>query len=470
MPSMMPAVQRRTQGTSMNTMRKRGWQWWTLSGIALMAVSMIAVQRHQHRPHDIVTEQLGVLHDYPAWWWQRGMVILFSSGQGWLEDDKAAARAFSHRGYRVLGVDSAVFMSTHRHDASCLYLPGLIEATSRDQQQQSGMKSYQLPALVGHQEGATLAYVAQLQAPPLALSAVVALNPTPLLPLNTPFCDHTLAGTSAGGQTVRAESPGTTAPLRVWVDARANAASEQFAAAINAGLITMMRDDAAPFRSYRAALADVEAESKRSPVADLPLVEVLPQHMQGKAFTIFYSGDGGWRDLDQTLSDVLAHRGMPVVGVDTLNYYWHEKNPQQSAQDLARIIRYYQQQWHRQQVVLVGFSFGANVLPFIYNHLPDDMKNDVVRLSLLSPERTTAFSVDPSAWLHIHRDGGKVAIAPQLMSVPARRVQCIYGREERGDSLCTVPQLSEIQVISKPGGHHFDENYDHLADEVLAGL
>lgn len=454
----------------MNRIFKAKWPWWALLGVVLTAIVVIAVQTYQHRSRQLVTHELGVLHDYPAWWWQRGMVIMMSSGQGWRDADAAAARAFSRRGYRVLGVDTAAFMSAHRHDASCLYLPGLIESVSRDQQKQSGMTAYQLPALLGYQEGATLAYITQLQAPPLALSAVVALNPAPALPLMTMFCDHPPGSLSDRGQVVRAESPGSAAPLRVWVDGRASAASEQFAAAINAGLTTMAHDHAALFSGYHAALADIDAERKRSPVADLPLVEVLPQRMEGKVFSIFYSGDGGWRDLDQTLSGVLADRGMPVVGVDTLHYYWHEKDPQQSAQDLARVIHHYQQQWHRQQVMLIGFSFGANVMPFLYNRLPDDIKKDIVRVSLLSPERTTAFSVDPSAWLHIHRDSGKVAIAPELTQVPAQLVQCIYGREEAADSLCTLPHVSAINVINKPGGHHFDENYDRLADEVLAGL
>jgi type IV secretory pathway VirJ component len=254
------------------------------------------------------------------------------------------------------------------------------------------------------------------------------------------------------------------------VSAEADATSRQFAAVINTGVTPLAADGTSLLGFYRLALADIDAARQRSPVADLPLVEVLPQHMTTDAFAILYSGDGGWRDLDQTLAGVLANDGMPVVGVDTLNYYWHEKTPEQSAEDLARVIRHYQQQWHRQQVVLIGFSFGANVLPFLYNRLPNDLKGSVVRMSLLSPERSTAFSVDPSAWLHIHRDKGKLPIAPELAKLPAQRVQCIYGQEESSDSLCVLPDSAATNVVKKPGGHHFDGNYEQLARDVTAGL
>jgi len=471
---MMPVVRFQSQGKVMGRVirTKHLWWWlgWGLTMVMLLTVCTLATQSYLHKPQHLITSELGELHDYPAWWWQRGMVVMWSSARGWQAGDEVAAREFAHRGFRVLGVDTAAFVSAHQHDASCLYLPGLIEAVSRDQQKKSGITAYQLPALLGHGEGATLAYLTQLQAPPLALSGVVALNPTATLPINTPLCDHPALAVLSNAQTVRVEPPSTSAPLRVWVDAGADAASRQFAAVINTGVTSMAHDDASLFRGYRLALADIDAARQHSPMADLPLVEVLPEHMTTDAFAILYSGDGGWRDLDQTLAGVLANDGMPVVGVDTLNYYWHDKTPELSAQDLARVIRYYQQQWHRQHVVLIGFSFGANVLPFLYNRLPDDLKSSVVRISLLSPERSTAFSVDPSAWLHIHRDSGKLPIAPELAKLPAKRVQCVYGQDESSDSLCTLPDSAATNVVKKPGGHHFDENYEQLARDVMAEL
>ena len=158
----------------------------------------------------------------------------------------------------------------------------------------------------------------------------------------------------------------------------------------------------------------------------------------------------------------------PVVGVDVLRYYWHRQSPDDAARDLARIVRHYQAAWHRDRVLLVGFSFGANMLPFLYNRLPRELQPAVRLIVLLSPERRTAFEVDPRGWFGAGTTAGQVDIAPQLATLPAATVLCIYGEEESGDSLCTLPQSRALRVVRKPGGHHFDEDYDRLADEVLS--
>ncbi len=82
------------------------------------------------------------------------------------------------------------------------------------------------------------------------------------------------------------------------------------------------------------------------------------------------SGDGGWAGLDRSIAKSFAARGIPVVGIDSLRYFWSEKTPDGTARDLAAIIQQYQQRWHRNAVYLLGYSFGADVLPFIVNRLP----------------------------------------------------------------------------------------------------
>jgi len=312
--------------------------------------------------------------------------------------------------------------------------------------------------------------MAQLQAPPLAFSAAVAIDPTPELTFHHPFCDHAAASMSAQSQNLKPEPPNQTVPLRMWADSSASNATREFVESIIAHQPPFTLPPTSVYGAFEAALDDIAAQRLKNGVADLPLVEVQPEKASNAAFAILYSGDGGWRDLDQTLAGVLADKGMPVVGVDVLRYYWHNKEPQSGAQDLARIIRYYQQAWHRQQVVLIGFSLGANVLPFLFNRLPPDLKANVQLITLLSPERTTAFAVDPTNWLHIKTDRGKLAIAPELEQMSKMRVQCIYGEEERDDSLCTLPAAAVTRVLRKNGGHHFDENYDQLADNILAAL
>ncbi len=61
----------------------------------------------------------------------------------------------------------------------------------------------------------------------------------------------------------------------------------------------------------------------------------------GDTLAIFWSGDGGWRDIDRQIGQELARSGMPVVGVDSLRYFWREQRPEAIAHDLDRMISHY---------------------------------------------------------------------------------------------------------------------------------
>ena len=260
-------------------------------------------------------------------------------------------------------------------------------------------------------------------------------------------------------------------PLRVLLDAHATSAEREFAVEIPGNAAASVVAGNALYASYRAALASIDAQRGASGVGDLPLAVVPAREPKGDAFAIIYSGDGGWRDLDKSLADVLASKGMSVVGVDVLRYYWIQKAPGVAASDLARIIHYYQQRWQVSHVVLVGYSLGANVLPFLVSRLPPDLKEEVSLVSLLSPERTTAFEVQTTGWLGVHNNAG-MPIGPELKKLSGLHVQCIYGTDEAAASLCTTPAATApgVAVVAKSGGHHFDHNYDQLADQILAAV
>ena len=439
-----------------------------LIAVVLAVTAVVSWKIWQRIPHLAKDDDLGTVHIYPAWLQQRGMVFLFSGGKGWTDVDASAAWRYARDGNYVAGIDTASFLAIHHKDSGCVYLPGMIEGFSTNQQDKANTHNYQEPVVLGHDDGATLVYMAHLQAQPLALAAAAGLNPSPQVELRPAFCDHKAAAINDDTQTIAVEPHNADVPLRVWNDSQASAASKSFVAAITAQGVAFTESDSSLYDAYQFALNDIAAERLKNGIADLPVVEVKPVKVTTDNYAIIYSGDGGWRDLDQTLAGILADRGMPVVGVDVLRYYWHSQSPQLGARDLARIMRYYDAQWHRNKVVLIGFSFGGNVLPFLYNRLPADLRSQVQLISLLSPERTTAFEVDPKNWLGVETDKGRVAIEPELKQLPPGIVQCIYGEDEQNDSLCTLPGAAVTHVLRKTGGHHFDENYDKLADDILA--
>ncbi|WP_262032500.1 virulence factor family protein [Microvirga sp. Mcv34] len=215
----------------------------------------------------------------------------------------------------------------------------------------------------------------------------------------------------------------------------------------------------------RAALE--MASAPVSSLNDLPVVE-LPANTEATKLAIFLSGDGGWRDLDKTIAETISRSGIDVVGLDSLRYFWTRKEPSQIAHDLELIITHYRQHWQARRVILLGYSMGADVIPPVWSKLAEPVRNDVGLIVLIGAEPTAIYEISIKGYLGASA-GTEVDIRSALKALPASRVMCFYGKEEKDDggTACTLPELSGATLIERPGGHHLDGNYDVIAKDIL---
>src|SRR5579862_8418384 len=307
------------------------------------ALGVAGYMLHTRQPRQLSVAAFGQLRYYPAWFEPRGFVYLFSGAKGWTAAEETTARELSRHGHIVMGVDTPAFLAAQNPLDGCIFMPGVLEDFSRPWQREAQLPQYLGPALLGSDVGATLLYEAQLSAPPTAFSAAVVVDPQTTVAMRRPFCDHPAQSSADGVQTVQSEKPGLNVPLTIVSSADASNAQRSFAASIPGQSPTLVGADVPLRRTYVRTLAAMEEEARRSGVADLPLAEVPAGGTEScaKGYAIFYSGDGGWRDLDRSLAGILASRGMSVAGLDMLRYYWKEKKPAEAAPDLARIMKYY---------------------------------------------------------------------------------------------------------------------------------
>ncbi|MDO9320206.1 MAG: AcvB/VirJ family lysyl-phosphatidylglycerol hydrolase [Pseudomonas sp.] len=198
----------------------------------------------------------------------------------------------------------------------------------------------------------------------------------------------------------------------------------------------------------------------------MPVVEV-PASGANNTVTLFYSGDGGWRDLDMQVAAEMAKRGYPVVGIDAMRYFWQHKSSEQASQDLAQLMQLYRQKWAAKHFVLAGYSFGADVLPALYNRLPARDQQDVSAILLLALARSGSFEIEVQGWLG--KAGQEAPTGPELSQLPAAKVLCVYGKTDLEGSGCTQTEASG-ERLQLPGGHHFDENYPALATRLLQAI
>ncbi len=177
-------------------------------------------------------------------------------------------------------------------------------------------------------------------------------------------------------------------------------------------------------------------------------------------FVVFVTGDGGWRRIDAKVSDVLRDAGMPVVGILANSYFARERTPEETGADLAKVIREYQSRWQRRRVVLVGYSRGAEALPFMVNRLPADLEQDIALVALLGASETTAF-----------RLGGpdRYPLQPEVTGLMGNSVLCVVGSLEK-HSICRQIPAGHARVLTLEGGHHFGGAYARIGRAILDAL
>ncbi|HXG44514.1 MAG TPA: AcvB/VirJ family lysyl-phosphatidylglycerol hydrolase [Gemmatimonadales bacterium] len=202
-------------------------------------------------------------------------------------------------------------------------------------------------------------------------------------------------------------------------------------------------------------------------LAALPLVVLRPARIRTDAFAILLSGDGGWANLDKQVAAYLTAHGIPVVGFNSLQYFWHRRTPEEIARDLGTIIRYYSAAWHLPGVALVGYSRGADVLPLMVSRLPDPLKAEVRLVALIGPELKASLEFHAQEWLGSPRQG--YALLPEMEKLQGLPLLCIHGQQER-ESLCPRLPAGLAETVLLPGGHHFGGDYRGLGRLILARL
>lgn len=189
---------------------------------------------------------------------------------------------------------------------------------------------------------------------------------------------------------------------------------------------------------------------------DLPVI-TYPSKIQTKKSLVFlFSGDGGWLDFNDKLAIAFANNGYNTVGFNSRSYFWDKKTPEKTAHDIASLINIYLKEYHSRRVVLCGYSFGADVVPFIYNRLSLNLKNRVHSLVLLSPFASTDFVVHTSDLLNIGSDNREFKVFKEVEEIQIP-TYCFYGEDESSKPLIELKR-NNFFVESLPGDHHYKES------------
>lgn len=413
-------------------------------------------------------------------------VALFVSGDGgWNLGVVNMARAMAGSGALVAGVDVRSFLAAMaRSKAACQPLAVDFELLSHQIQKQAGLKEYHVPVLVGYSSGATVVYAALTQAPTGTFAGAVSMG----------FCaDQDFGGATLcpaaqlhyargkKGELIFEPAPHLEHPwiaLQGQEDAVCSAkAVDQFVARTGGGAVVRLPHVGHGFSvernwlpqllaAYSSIATRPEPTAAQAPeIEDLPVTTVLASSQETDTLALLLTGDGGWAGLDRELAAHLAERGVSTVGFNSLRYFWHLRTPEETARDVTRVLEHFLTDWKKARFILIGYSFGADVAPFVVNRLPAPLRQRLTTVSLLGIESDADFEVSVADWIPGTATSGRV-VRPELAAIEAP-VLCIYGEGE-STTICPNGVSERVHGERIGSGHHFGGDYDVIADRILA--
>jgi len=183
---------------------------------------------------------------------------------------------------------------------------------------------------------------------------------------------------------------------------------------------------------------------------------------------IFYiSGDGGFNKFSTSFMQTLNKKGYAVIGLDARSYFWTQKKPKEAASAIEAAIDESNKQWKRNNIVLIGYSFGADVAPFMLTNFSSALASKVSRLILLSPSPKTDFEVHVMQMLGWGKSAG--ASVPVEINKISKPVVFIVGDDEKEFPFSQLT-IKNKEIVKMPGGHHYDGDVDALSKEIMNHL
>lgn len=197
---------------------------------------------------------------------------------------------------------------------------------------------------------------------------------------------------------------------------------------------------------------------------DLPAADAGPT----KPALVMLSGDLGNRiGMTPRISTRLNARGYAIVTVNSLTYFSPRRTPRETARLIETAMARAMKLGKTDHVVLIGQSFGADMLHAGLAQFSLAAGAPVRAVVLVVPGEDIIFRASPIEFAGLETpDQRAYPTASRLRWVP---VTCIRGADE-ADSLCPELQMPNVQRITLPGGHKLNSDDRALEAAILPAI
>ena len=205
----------------------------------------------------------------------------------------------------------------------------------------------------------------------------------------------------------------------------------------------------------------LKAQDVRS-VNDLPL-QLSVSKGSNAALMIYLSGDGGWNEFNQKLVQEFEKQGYGVVTVNSRKYFWDQKSPEVFAGDIDQLSKYYMKEWKKSSVVIVGYSFGADVGIFLPGRLSSEFQKKIIKIALISPSASSDFVIRLSDMIGENENlDRKFKVMPEIEKTDLP-VICIFGNDEKLMLKTSLPKKKNLVIYELPGDHRYNNDFKALS-------
>ena len=463
----------------------------------LILLSFLSLKSEANNVDTLLLSPFGKVVIYHPTHVPESFVLFISGDGGWNKGVVDMANNIVVQGAMVAGINILTYMKNIKTSkAKCYYPAADLEEISLTIQKKYKFSKYLKPILVGYSSGATLAYGALAQAPANTFKGAISLGFCPDLDIDRPLCKG--AGLNShplkeGKTYIFEPNMNLTAPFIAmngtidqvcnYFETKKYVENMPMAEVISLPNVghgfSVTRNWLPQFVSaYKKVVNEPEYMEKKSNEnvllqsqrdslykSDLPLA-ILPAAVKNDLpLAFFISGDGGWTGFDQAVCEKLAQKGIPVVGLDAQKYFWNEKQPKEVSEELSPAIKHYMQLWNKKTFVVLGYSFGACVAPFIANNFTEPEKETLKGVYCFSPDLTGDFEIHLTDMLHL-RTKDKYDVVKEMKQIKQMNPVCIFGSDEDDETQKSFSS-NEIKIEMLPGNHHYNNDYNTITEVIL---
>jgi type IV secretory pathway VirJ component len=409
------------------------------------------------------------------------VVIMISGDNGWKSGVIAFAEKFSEKNTLVIGVDiRRYFKELRRRTGDCYLVSADFVNLATVVEKKYSFSEYKPPVVMGYSSGATLVYGILAQARPGTFAGGISLGFCPEIELPKMLCQ-------LNGLSEKADSSGKSYSFipdsrlgNPWIVLQGkldnvcnySEVAEFVKKTAGAELISLPEvghgfskwGDFMPqwLDAYNRLITINESSKtpglKIDDIKNVPLVITDAKFQNIEApLALIISGDGGWYSFEQSIADKLAESGITTLGLDSKKYFWNRRTPEETAADIVRVFTFYSKSLVKDRFLLIGYSLGAEIVPFIANRFPEDMKTKISMLVLLSPDTNTDFEIHISNMLGMGNSKNTYQVIDEIKKMKSLPAMCIFGEGEKSK----VPELlkgTKVKINIIPGDHHYKFN------------